>query len=180
MRVVIIDRDGVLNVDRADYIKSIAEWRSIPGSLEAIAKLNKAGVKVAVATNQSCIGKGILTHDQVHEIHAHLREELAKVNGHIDYIAMCPHAPSDGCHCRKPLPGLLHEIALHFRVSLKNVPFVGDNIRDVEAARTAGATPVLVKTGHGEQMLQMHHEDLQDVRVFPDLSAFVTEYLKSV
>ncbi|MFN7096791.1 MAG: D-glycero-beta-D-manno-heptose 1,7-bisphosphate 7-phosphatase, partial [Gammaproteobacteria bacterium] len=149
MKLIILDRDGVINYDSPDYIKSPAEWRPIPGSLEAIAKLNNAGYKVVVATNQSGIGRGLFNLHTLHAIHKHLKESLAKVGGHIDFFAVCPHTPDDNCSCRKPRPGLLLQISQRYNCSLQDVPVIGDSFRDIKAAVAVGARPILVLTGNG-------------------------------
>ena len=155
---MIVDRDGVINEDSDDYIKSPAEWIPIPGSLEAIARLNNAGFHVTVATNQSGIGRGLFTIDELDRMHAKFQHALARVGGHVDGIFFCPHAPGTGCECRKPEPGLLRSISLRFGVPLTGVPFIGDSKSDVEAAIAAHAQPVLVRTGKGRRTLEDHPE----------------------
>ncbi len=151
MKLVILDRDGVINFDSASYIKSPAEWKPIPGSLEAIALLNQAGYRVLVATNQSGIGRGLFDMATLNAIHDKMHRALGLAGGHIDGIFYCPHAQDAGCHCRKPQPGLLEEIGHRFGVSLEGVPFIGDSLRDIEAALAIGAQPVLVLTGKGKK-----------------------------
>lgn len=154
MKLVILDRDGVINVESSAYIKSPAEWRAIPGSLEAIRRLNRAGFTVVVATNQSGLARGLFARADLDAIHRKMREAVAEAGGHIDRIFVCPHGPKDNCPCRKPRPGLLHEIAETYGLSLEGVPVVGDSARDLEAARKAGARPILVRTGNGDKTLQ--------------------------
>jgi D-glycero-D-manno-heptose 1,7-bisphosphate phosphatase len=149
-QLIVLDRDGVINEDSDAYIKSPAEWRPIPGSLEAIARLKRAGYLVAVASNQSGIGRRLFDIRALNAIHARMRRELAAVGGRIDAIFYCPHHPEAGCSCRKPLPGLFLEIAERFQISLSQVPAVGDSLRDLHAARAAGARPLLVLTGKGQ------------------------------
>ena len=149
MKLIILDRDGVINQDSDAYIKSPEEWRPIPGSLEAIARLNHAGYRVVIATNQSGIARGLFGMEQLNAIHQRLHGELARLGGQLDGIYFCPHGPEDGCACRKPLPGLLREIGVRHGADLAGVPAVGDSLRDLEAARAVGARPILVRTGKG-------------------------------
>jgi D-glycero-D-manno-heptose 1,7-bisphosphate phosphatase len=151
MKLVILDRDGVINHDSASYIKSPEEWKPIPGSLEAIALLNQAGYRVLVATNQSGIGRGLFDMATLNAIHDKMHRALSLVGGRVDGIFYCPHANDAGCACRKPRPGLLDEIAKRFGVSLDGVPFIGDSLRDLQAGAAVGAQPVLVLTGKGKK-----------------------------
>lgn len=176
MRLVILDRDGVINYDSVDYIKSPQEWRPIPGSLEAIARLHRAGYRVVVATNQSGIGRGLLSMDTLAAIHGRMLEQVRKQGGEIDAIFFCPHTPEDGCDCRKPAPGLLKEIAKRLQTNLVGVYVVGDAERDVLAARQVMASPVLVRTGKGAQTLKQSTV-VDGVPVFDDLAAFVDALL---
>ena len=157
-RLVILDRDGVVNEDSDAYIRSAAEWIPIDGSLEAIARLNHAGVLVAVATNQSGVGRGLFSIEDLNQMHAKFRLELARAGGHIDGIFFCPHAPQAGCECRKPAPGLLRAIGLRFGIPLDQVPVIGDSRRDVEAALAARAMPMLVRTGKGRRTAEKFPE----------------------
>lgn len=177
MRLVILDRDGVINEDSDEYIKSPEECTPIPGSLEAIARLNQAGYRVVVATNQSGIARGLFDLDTLHRIHDKLHRRLAVVGGEIEAILFCPHGPEDACGCRKPEPGLLNELAARLQVSLEGVPAVGDSLRDLQAARAVGALPILVRTGKGERTLAKG-EGLDGVRVYADLSAVVDALLR--
>lgn len=177
MKLVILDRDGVINEDSDDYIKSPEEFRFIPGSLEAIARLNQAGYRVAVATNQSGIARGYFELDTLNEMHEKLRRGLAAVGGHVDAIVFCPHGPDDQCRCRKPLPGMLSEIGERFSVDLKDVPVVGDSKRDLEAAQAVGARPILVRTGKGERTLEKSGE-LSGIPVYDNLAAAVDALLR--
>lgn len=153
MKLLILDRDGVINQDSDAYIKSLDEWIPIPGSIEAIAQLSKAGWTVAVATNQSGIARGYYSLATLYAMHARLRELVAAQGGEVGLIVYCPHGPDDGCDCRKPRPGMLRTIANHYAVDLAGVWFVGDSKGDLEAARAVDAQPVLVRTGKGEQTL---------------------------
>ncbi len=151
MKLVILDRDGVINHDSASYIKSPDEWKPIPGSLEAIALLNQAGYRVVVATNQSGIGRGLFDMATLNAIHDKMHRALGAVGGRIDGIFYCPHAQDANCACRKPKPGLLEEIGRRFGCSLEGVPFIGDSLRDIDAALAVGSQPLLVLTGKGKK-----------------------------
>jgi D-glycero-D-manno-heptose 1,7-bisphosphate phosphatase len=153
VKLLILDRDGVINQDSDAYIKSLDEWIPIPGSIEAIAQLSKAGWTVAVATNQSGIARGYYSLATLDAMHARLRELVVAQGGEVGLIVYCPHGPDDGCDCRKPRPGMLRTIANHYAVDLAGVWFVGDSKGDLEAARAVDAQPVLVRTGKGEQTL---------------------------
>ena len=175
MKMIILDRDGVINYDSDDYIKSVEEFVPIPGSLEAIARLNRAGYRVYVATNQSGIARGYYDEATLQQMHDKLSGLLAEQGGRIEAIYHCPHGPDDTCDCRKPLPGLLHRIARDSGQSLEDVPVVGDSLRDLEAAREVGATPYLVRTGKGERTIAKA-KGLEGVQIFADLARFV-DYL---
>lgn len=151
MKLIILDRDGVINYDSAQFIKSPAEWKPIPGSLEAIARLNQAGYRVVVATNQSGIGRGLFDMDTLNAIHAKMHKELMKVGGHVDAIFYCPHTADSECDCRKPKPGMFHRIATCLNADLKGVPTVGDSLRDLQAGAAVGCQPMLVLTGKGSK-----------------------------
>lgn len=177
MKLVILDRDGVINQDSVQFIKSPAEWVPIPGSLEAIARLNQAGYRVVLATNQSGIGRGLFDMDTLNAIHDKMLRTLATVGGRIDAIYYCPHAADNGCHCRKPSPGMLQRIAACFNTELAGVPAIGDGLRDLQAAAAAGATPCLVLTGKGERTRD--EGDLPPgTQIFPDLAAVVDRLLE--
>ena len=170
MKLVILDRDGVINHDSDQYIKSPEEWKPIPGSLTAIARLNQAGYRVVVATNQSGIGRGLFETDTMIAIHDKMFKALAQVGGHIDAIFFCPHTNADNCECRKPKPGMYKEIAARFNADLAGVPTIGDSLRDLQAAAAAGAQPVLVLTGKGRKIADDPALP-PDTLVFPDLAA---------
>lgn len=176
MELVILDRDGVINQDSDHYIKSPAEYIPLPGSLEAIVRLNQAGFTVAVATNQSGIGRGLYDRDTLDAIHAKLQGLLAELGGHVDGIFYCPHIPGDDCDCRKPRPGLLKQISAHFGVPVTGVPLVGDALRDIQAARAVDARPILVRTGKGARTLAAG-EGLENVPVYDNLAAVVDALL---
>jgi D-glycero-D-manno-heptose 1,7-bisphosphate phosphatase len=154
MKLVILDRDGVINFDSDQFIKGPEEWKPIPGSLEAIARLNQAGYRVVVATNQSGIGRGLIDMGTLNAIHEKLNRALAQVGGRIDAFFFCPHASDAGCGCRKPAIGMFEEISRRLNQELDGVPAVGDSLRDLEAASKAGALPVLVLTGKGKKTLE--------------------------
>ncbi len=177
MKLIILDRDGVINEDSDDYIKSPEEFVPLPGSLAAIVRLKRAGWTVAVATNQSGIGRGYYDEATLAAMHEKLAKLLAEHGGAVDYIAWCPHTPDDGCHCRKPRTGLYERIAAHFGVSLEGVPVIGDSYRDLQAALAVGARPILVRTGKGERTLAAHAADLEGIPVHADLAAAVTALL---
>jgi len=149
-RLVLLDRDGVINRDSKQYIKSVSEWEPLPGSIEAIAQLSQAGFAVVVITNQSGIGRGFFGVQTLAEIHAEMRSRVAAAGGEIAAIFFCPHRPGDGCDCRKPKPKLLELAAAEFGVALKGVAFIGDKASDVEAAITVGARPIVVGDRAGE------------------------------
>lgn len=177
MKLIILDRDGVINEDSDDYIKSPEEFIPLPGSLEAIARLHRAGYAIAVATNQSGIARGYFNIETLNLMHGKLYQLLAAHGGQIDGIFYCPHGPDDVCECRKPKPGLLFDIKARFNTVMQDVPLVGDSLRDLQAARAVGAQPVLVRTGKGERTLAQA-EGLEGVPVYDDLSAFVDDLLK--
>ena len=176
MRAVILDRDGVINRDSDEFIKSPEEWVAIPGSLEAIARMHQAGVVVAVATNQSGVGRALLTLETLERIHARMLDEVRESGGAIAEIVFCPHLPDAACDCRKPAPGMLHELARRLDLDLAGLPVVGDSERDLVAARRAGASPVLVRTGKGLRTLRSSR-GLEGVPIFDDLAAFVDDLL---
>jgi D-glycero-D-manno-heptose 1,7-bisphosphate phosphatase len=149
MKLIILDRDGVINYDSDQFIKSPQEWRPIEGSMEAIALLNQFGWRVVVATNQSGVGRGLFDMDTLAAIHDKMNRTLAQTGGRVEAIFFCPHPADSKCACRKPKPGMLLEIASRFNVNLADVPVVGDSLRDLQAAVAAGGQPVLVRTGKG-------------------------------
>lgn len=171
MKLVILDRDGTINHDSDQYIKSPEEFRPIKGSLEAIARLTQADYRIVVATNQSGIARGLFDTHTLLAIHERLQRAALQVGGRIDAFFFCPHAADSGCKCRKPAPGMLLEIATRFNVSLKDVYMVGDSRRDVEAAAAAGAKPVLVLTGKGKATREEGRLPA-GTEVFEDLAGF--------
>jgi D-glycero-D-manno-heptose 1,7-bisphosphate phosphatase len=172
MKLVILDRDGVINQDSVLYIRKPEEWIPQPGSLEAIARLNQWGYRVIVFTNQSGIGRGLFDMDTLNAIHEKMIKAVALVGGSIDAIFFCPHTNSDNCDCRKPKSGMLREIAQRFNVDLTGVPVIGDSLRDLEAAIDVGAKPMLVLTGKGEKT-RLDPELPKDIPIFADLAAVV-------
>ena len=151
MKLVILDRDGVINHDSDQYIKSPAEWRPIAGSIEAIARLNQNGYRIAVATNQAGIGRGLFDMATLNAINDKMMELVFRQGGRIDALFFCPHTAAEDCNCRKPRTGMLEEIAARFHTELKGVPFVGDSLKDLQAAEAVGGQPILVLTGKGEK-----------------------------
>lgn len=175
-RYVLLDRDGVINYDSKDFIKSPEEWRPIEGSLEAIALLNKQGYGVAVLTNQSGIARGLFDEAMLATIHDKMHRMLAEKGGEITAIYYCPHGPDSLCNCRKPKPGLLEQFAEEHNIDLTTVSFIGDSLRDIQAAQAVGANPILVKTGKGQKTLD-HNPNL-NLPVFENLYG-AAEYILS-
>ena len=170
-RLVILDRDGVINRDSDAFVKSVAEWVPLPGSIDAIARLSKAGFTVAVASNQSGIARGLFGLEALEAMHARLHELVRAAGGKVDRIEICPHGPDDGCDCRKPAPGLLLKLASHYGIGLAGVPVIGDAARDLEAASAVGARPILVRTGKGAATEKTLPDRLRHVEVCDDLAA---------
>lgn len=177
MKLVILDRDGVINYDSPSYIKRPEEWKPIPGSLEAIARLTQSGHHVVVASNQSGIARGLFDMATLNAIHDKMHRALGQVGGRIDAVFFCPHADEARCGCRKPRSGLLEEISHRFNVTLKGVPSIGDAQRDLEAAAAVGAQPVLVLTGKGEKTRQAGAMP-PDTLVYADLAQAVKAILR--
>jgi D-glycero-D-manno-heptose 1,7-bisphosphate phosphatase len=179
MKLVILDRDGVINEDSDAYIKSPEEWIPIPGSLEAISRLHQAGYRIVVATNQSGVARGLFDMETLHRIHERMGQAAARLGGAVEAVFFCPHGPNDDCSCRKPKPGLLLDIARRLKTELNGVWSVGDSLRDVQASLAAGARPALVRTGKGRRTLEAKGKALEGVPVFDDLAAFVEQLLAS-
>lgn len=171
MKLVVLDRDGVINHDSGEYIKSPDEWVPIEGSIEAIAALSHAGWTVTVATNQSGLARGLFTISQLHAINKKMDDAVRARGGRLHGVFFCPHGPRDDCDCRKPRPGLLREIGLRFDLSLEGLPVIGDSQRDLDAANAVGARPILVLTGNGEKTRAAWSEDEPRPDVFEDLAA---------
>lgn len=180
-KAVILDRDGVINYDSPDYILTPEQWRPVPGSLEAIARLSKAGIFVAIASNQSALGRGMVSQHLFDEIHGKMMLSIEEAGGFIDHVAYCPHSPEDGCSCRKPKPGLLLETlrVLGISETPDQAIFIGDSIRDIEAAHAAGMPAMLVKSGYTDEavILQQARGLMPEIRSFRDLAAAVDSLL---
>ncbi|MBC3198568.1 MULTISPECIES: D-glycero-beta-D-manno-heptose 1,7-bisphosphate 7-phosphatase [Pseudomonas] len=177
LKLLILDRDGVINYDSDAYIKSVAEWIPLPGSIEAIAQLSKAGWTVAIATNQSGIARGYYSIATLDAMHARLRTLVAEQGGDVGLVVYCPHGPDEGCDCRKPKPGMLKIIAEHYKVPLAGIWFVGDSLGDLEAAKAVDSQPVLVKTGKGEKT-QAKNLPVGTL-IFDDLAAVAAELINN-
>ena len=175
-KLIILDRDGVINYDSDQFIKSPDEWRPIPGSIEAIARLNHAGFRVVVATNQSGLGRGLFDMATLIAIHDKMHKALANAGGRIDAVFYCPHTADAACDCRKPKAGMLIEIGQRFGVDLTGVPCVGDSVRDLAAADAVGGQPILVLTGKGEKTLR-EGDFPKNTIIFPDLAFVATALL---
>lgn len=178
-KLIILDRDGVINQDSDDFIKSVDEWIPLPGSLEAMARLTQAGWTVAVASNQSGLARGLFSEATLHAMHQKMHDLLAALGGRVDNLVYCPHGPDEISTCRKPLPGMYEEIAAHFGCSLQGVPVVGDSLRDLQAAVAVHARPILVRTGKGERTLAAGALP-EETTVYADLASAVESLLASV
>ncbi|BCK86608.1 D-glycero-beta-D-manno-heptose-1,7-bisphosphate 7-phosphatase [Sideroxyarcus emersonii] len=171
-KLIILDRDGVINFDSDQFIKSPEEWKPIPGSLEAIARLTQADYRVVVATNQSGIGRGLFDMPTLNAIHDKMHKACALLGGRIDAVFFCPHTNDANCGCRKPKSGMLEEIAMRYGVNLRGVPAVGDSLRDLQAAARLEAQPILVLTGKGAKT-QAKGELPEGTLIYPDLASVV-------
>lgn len=173
-RIIVLDRDGVINQDAEDYIKTPDEWIPLPGSLEAIGRLCAADYEVAVVTNQSGVGRGLFSSDTLERIHAKMAQSVAAFGGKLAGVYFCPHTPSDDCECRKPKPGLMRALQADLELdTLSGVPYVGDKHSDLELAAAVGARGILVRTGKGRGTAS----DVTDVEIFRDLAAVVDKLL---
>lgn len=177
MKIIILDRDGVINEDSDEYIKSADEWHPVPGSIEAIASLSQAGYTVVVVTNQSGLARGLFDISQLNDIHNKMHRHVNKAGGRIDAVFFCPHAPGDDCNCRKPKPGMLHSVMERLDTDLAGVHVIGDSLRDLQAAMAVGATPVLVLTGKGERTRANNMGLEGHIAVYDDLAAFTRQLL---
>jgi len=177
MKLVILDRDGVINYDSPSYIKSPDEWKPIPRSLDAIARLTQADYRVVVATNQAGVGRGLFEMATLNAIHDKMHRAVGQAGGRIDAVFYCPHAMEANCSCRKPKPGLLEDIGRRFNTSLKDVPCIGDALRDLQAAVAVGALPILVLTGKGA-LTQREGGLPPNPRVYADLADAVRSFIK--
>lgn len=176
-KIIVLDRDGVINEDSDNFIKSADEWQPIAGSLEAITRLNKAGWTVAVATNQSGIKRGYYDRATLTQMHIKMQTLLKQQGGRVDWINYSPYLSGCGSVCRKPLDGMLRAIELRFGANLKGMPMVGDSLGDIQAAQMLGLQPFLVQTGKGERSLASGDKCLQNVPVYANLYEFVEEWL---
>jgi len=180
MKLVILDRDGVINQESPEFIKTPDEWIPVKGSLQAIGRLSQAGYDVVVMTNQSGIGRNLLSADMLGQIHVRMIDYIQQHGGKIQSILFCPHLPDDGCECRKPKIGMYKELASRLGISFKGVYSVGDSLRDLQAAKAVGAVPVLVKTGNGrktQQLLKSGDDGLHNISTFNSLAGFVDALL---
>ncbi len=176
MKLIILDRDGVLNEEKRDFIKTPDEWVPIDSSMQAVSRLNEAGYRVVLATNQSAVGRGIIDMEALNRIHQKMHNSLGRFGGWVDAIFFCPDEPGPNSTCRKPKPGMFEDIANRCETDLAGVPAVGDKLSDLQAAVTAGARPILVRTGYGKQTEK--DGDLPDgVEIYDDLLSFVDELL---
>lgn len=181
-KLVILDRDGTINHDRDDFVKSAAEWVALPGALEAIARLNHAGWHTVVATNQSGLARGLFDMEALNAIHTKMNRELAEVGGRIDAVFFCPHGPADGCSCRKPAPGLFAMIGERYGLDLKEVHVVGDKLGDLQAGASVGCVPHFVRTGKGAALdaagLEAIVASVPGTVVHADLAEFAQKLLQ--
>lgn len=177
LQAIFLDRDGVINRERADYVKSWDEFELLPGALLAIGKLATLGVPIIVLTNQSAIGRGLVSSATVNAIHARLQEQVAAAGGRIDAFYLCPHHPEEGCHCRKPQPGLLLQAAADFNLTLNLCVFVGDSITDYQAAKAVGCQSLLVASGRQGAWLESLRLTDAEMTLVPDLEAAVSVFL---
>ena len=177
MKLIILDRDGVINHDSQEYIKSPQEWHLIAGSDIALAQLKQNGYTIAVATNQSGVSRGYFDESTLGKIHQKMYDVIEEAGGEIDFLVYCPHGPAEKCYCRKPKPGLYLQISEFYQCELVNVPVIGDSLRDLQAAKTVGAKGILVLTGKGQQTLAKGGVSA-DIPVFPDLLHAVTSLIE--
>jgi D-glycero-D-manno-heptose 1,7-bisphosphate phosphatase len=175
-KLVVLDRDGVINVDSDAFIKSPDEWVAIPGSLEAIARLNQAGYRVAIASNQSGIGRGLFDMAALNAMHEKMNRAAASVGGRIDAVFFCPHTQEDECECRKPKPGMLQQIVERFEIDPADTPVVGDSLRDLQAGAALGFALHLVLTGKGRKTLAAGNLPA-NTKVHDDLRTFALDFL---
>lgn len=182
MKLVILDRDGTINADRDDYVKSPEEWEPLPGALEAMARLHHGGWHVVVATNQSGIGRGLFDMAALNAMHQKMNALLARHGGRVDAVFFCPHAPSEACQCRKPLPGLIEQVLQRFGAHPQQVPVVGDSLRDLQAGAAAGCETHLVRTGKtagwSDAQVQELVQQVPGTQVHADLAAFAEHLLR--
>jgi len=176
-RIIVLDRDGVINQDSDAYIKSPDEWIPVAGSIEAIAKLYHHGFRLFVITNQSGVARGYYGLETLHQIHRKMHDYVDRAGGKIEGILFCPHGPEDGCTCRKPKAGLFEQLQTTLNIPLDGVPAIGDSWRDIQAAQAVGALPILVKSGKGEQTMREHAAELDVMPVYQNLLQVVDEFI---
>ena len=169
--LLVLDRDGVINRESGAFVKSADEWQPLPGSIDAIGRLSRAGYTIAVASNQSGLARGLFDEPALDAMHAKMHALVAAAGGAIDRVVYCPHGPDDGCDCRKPRPGLLYQLARHYGIKLAEVPVIGDSLRDLEAASMVGARPILVRTGNGAHTETWLPVEWRTIEVYDDLAA---------
>jgi D-glycero-D-manno-heptose 1,7-bisphosphate phosphatase len=181
-RLVILGRDGILNVYREDHVKAPDEWEPIPNALEAVARLNHAGWHTVIATNQAGIGRGMIDMASINAVHQRMMQRLHEVGGRLDAVFFCPHTPEDNCECRKPKPGLMKQIAQRYGIEPRTVPMVADTLRDLQAAQAAGCQPHLVLSGRAahvdEAQLQQMLVAVPQTQVHTSLAAFAEHLLR--
>lgn len=173
--LVILDRDGVINQDSAEFVKCADEWLALDGSIAAIASLSRSGFSVAVASNQSGLARGLFDVSALSAMHRKMQSLVSAAGGCVEHLVVCPHGPDDDCDCRKPRPGLLHQVAHHFGTDLADVPIVGDSLRDLQAAAAVGGRAILVRTGNGRKTEGVLPAELGNVEVFDDLAAVASK-----
>ena len=182
IKLVILGRDGILNEYREDHVKSPQEWVAIPGALEAVARLNHAGWHAVVATNQAGIGRGMIDMATINAVHAYMNRKLMEQGGRFDAVFFCPHTPEEHCDCRKPLPGMMLDIARRYTMDLGGVPMVGDTLRDLQAAQAAGCEPHLVLSGRAagldDETLARYVEQVPGTVVHDHLGAFADHLMR--
>lgn len=178
-KLILLDRDGVINTDAPNHVRSPEEWHPLSGSLEAISELKKNNYNVAIVTNQSGIGRGYFTKETLKAIHNKMRKALSKFNCEVDQFFYCPHHPDENCPCRKPKPGMILKALKHFNVQKEETIFIGDSLRDIKAAIAANCKPVLVLTGNGKETLKSYKNELTNVSIFEDLASFVKDFLSN-
>jgi D-glycero-D-manno-heptose 1,7-bisphosphate phosphatase len=176
MKLVILDRDGVINYESDAYIKSPQEWRPIPGSLEAIARLYQAGFTLVVATNQSGVARDLFDLATLEAIHAKMTAAIEAAGGKLAGVFFCPHKPEDHCDCRKPKTGMLRQIERQFATTLVRAPAVGDSWRDIQAAKSVGARAILVRTGKGKETMRKY-DKMAGMEIYPDLAAVAKQLI---
>ena len=177
-KIVILDRDGVINKESHAYIKSPNEWHPIEGSIDGIALLTKADFTITIATNQSGLGRGLFNKSSLDDIHKKMNMAIEKAGGCIGKIFVCPHTPDDHCNCRKPMPGLLMKIAAHYKISITGIPFLGDSLNDIQAAKAAGAREILVRTGNGLTTEKLLKANGQNIETYDNLLMFAHQIIK--